>query len=102
MQKVGKIMDSINFSLFFRSKDVNIETLVARDQALRSGAVLEHGGKRYHVQILSAPAEGDMPSKLFLEFIQNRAMKSAALKQETREKLSSLERKTLKMPQSSE
>lgn len=65
MQKVGKIMDSINFSLFFRSKDVNIETLAAREQALRSGAVLEHKGKRYHVQILCTPAEGDVPSKLF-------------------------------------
>lgn len=58
-------MDSINFNLFFRVKDVNIETLAAREQALRSGAVLEHRGKRYHVQILCTPAEGDVPSKLF-------------------------------------
>ena len=58
-------MTSINFNLFFRGKDVTIATLAAREQALRNGAVLEHRGKRYHVQILSTPAEGDMPSKLF-------------------------------------
>ena len=65
MQKTGKIMDSINFNLFLRGRDVSIETLVAREQALRNGAVLEHKGKRYHVQILCTPAEGDVPSKLF-------------------------------------
>jgi len=58
-------MDSINFNLFLRGKEVSIETLVAREQDLRNGAVLEHKGKRYHVQILCTPAEGDMPSKLF-------------------------------------
>ncbi len=58
-------MTSINFNLFFRVKDVNIETLAAREQALRDGAVLEHGGKRYHVQILCTSGEGGTPSKLF-------------------------------------
>jgi hypothetical protein len=65
MQKIGKIMASINFNLFFRSKDVNLETLAAREQALRDGAVLEHRGKRYHVQILCTSGEGGTPSKLF-------------------------------------
>jgi len=58
-------MDSINFNHFLRARDVNIETLVAREQALRSGAVLEYKGKRYHVQILCTPSEGEAPSKLF-------------------------------------
>jgi len=38
-------MTSINFNLFFRKRDVTIATLAAREQALRDGAVLEHGGK---------------------------------------------------------
>ena len=65
MQKIGKVMTSINFNLFFRGKDVTIATLTAREQALRNGAVLEHKGKRYHVQIFSNPSEGEVPSKLF-------------------------------------
>ena len=62
LNKFREIM-AINFNLFLDSRR-GLDTLPAKEAALLQGAVIEHSGQRYHVQILSTRTEDGEKARL--------------------------------------
>ena len=54
---------TVNFNLFLDSRR-NLTTLPAKEKALLQGAVIEHSGQKYHVQILSTRTEDGENARL--------------------------------------
>jgi hypothetical protein len=54
---------TVNFNLFLNSRR-NLTTLPAKEKALLQGAVIEHSGQKYHVQILSTRTEDGENARL--------------------------------------
>jgi hypothetical protein len=68
---IGEFM-TVNFNLFLDARH-NLTAFSAKEQALLQGAVIEHSGQRYHVQMLSTRTpDGEKARLIFRTYTTTR------------------------------